>query len=338
MLEVVEEAEREETVHGGHRASVRWQLLRLPAVDDAPPLAVQRTVIAGLEPEQTRGTVVLVHGLAQNHRSFQISRRSLPAWLAERGYEVLNLDLRGHGLSRRFGSPPARGVDDYVGDLARLVRALPREPFVAGHSLGAAVALRTAPKVELAGLIHWAGIYTFARENRVLRGAARVGLTVQGFIPDHLGFDFRRVGKLIGDLHPIAEPLNARAPIQGWGYRSFEKPMLRERLLEGFDVTGLAVLEDMSRWALGARIDDGSFAALEELPLLVISGEADRLATIADGRACYEASRSRDRTHLIISEANEGYAAGHLDIVIGARAPDIVWPKLQRWLDDRSSS
>ncbi|MCA9699718.1 MAG: alpha/beta fold hydrolase, partial [Myxococcales bacterium] len=259
-----------------------------------------------------------------------------PAWLAERGYEVLNVDLRGHGLSRRLGALPARSVADYVDDLSRLLHALPRPAFVAGHSLGAAVALLTAPRAPMAGLVHWAGIYTFARDNPMIRGAARLNLALSGLQPQSAAMSWRFAGKLIANVSRIAEPINAVAPIRGWGYKSFERSLLQERVATGFDVTGLAVMQEMSRWALGAPVDDGSFAALEELPLLIFSGTADKLATVADGRACYQTSRSRDRTHVVFSRETHGFSAGHLDIVIGRQAPQVVWPELLSWLDART--
>ncbi|WP_346017148.1 alpha/beta hydrolase [Pseudenhygromyxa sp. WMMC2535] len=336
-LQVVEERVHEVVVHEGHRARVRWQLLELVPSDGQPALAVQRTVAAGAEQApRTRGTVILVHGLAQNSRSWQLSGRSLPAWLAERGYEVLNVDLRGHGLSRRLGSLPARRFDDYADDLVRLVHALPRRPFVAGHSMGAAVAMRAAPRVALAGLVHWAGVYTFARENLALRGAAHLSLAMSGLLPEGAAMSWRPAGRLISRLHRVAEPLNYIAPIRGWGWRSFERPLLRERVTEGFDVTSFAVMEEMSRWALGEPVDDGAFAALEDLPLLVLSGTADKLATVGDGRACYETSRSRDRTFLVFSREVHGFSPGHLDIVLGAKAPALIWPEVLSWLDARA--
>ncbi|EDM79274.1 Alpha/beta hydrolase fold-1 protein [Plesiocystis pacifica SIR-1] len=347
-LERLEARERNEQAELGRVVRVRWELLGLEidgasqAARQAAKLAVQRVIAASMAEQPLgspafRGTVVLIHGLAQNHRTWHSSARSLPAHLADHGYEVLNLDMRGHGLSRRLGAPPARRVDDYVDDLCRLVGALPRPPFVAGHSLGAVVGLRSAPRVELAGFVHWAGLYTFARDNPTLRAAARVGLVLDRGVPDSVAVNWRHAGKLIARLGPVSDAVNAVAPIQGWGRRSFEVPLLRERVSRGFDVTGWPVMSEMSRWALGEPIDDGSFAALEALPLLVFSGESDRLATPEDGLACYRASRSQDRRYVLFSAESHGFSAGHLDIVLGERAPRVVWSELLAWLDARST-
>ncbi|GAA3010089.1 alpha/beta fold hydrolase [Kitasatospora albolonga] len=76
---------------------------------------------------------LLVHGIMSDHRTW---RRFGPA-LAERGYRVIAVDLRGHGLSPRGeGETPAEryGPRQYADDL---VETLPVGAELAvGHSLG----------------------------------------------------------------------------------------------------------------------------------------------------------------------------------------------------------
>ncbi|WP_030413665.1 alpha/beta fold hydrolase [Streptomyces sp. NRRL S-1448] len=71
-------------------------------------------------------TAVLVHGMMSDHRTWH---RVGPA-LAERGYRVLAVDLRGHGRSPRG----EYGAEVFADDL---VETLPAGPeVVIGHSLG----------------------------------------------------------------------------------------------------------------------------------------------------------------------------------------------------------
>ncbi|WP_094222116.1 alpha/beta fold hydrolase [Streptomyces diastatochromogenes] len=83
---------------------------------------------------------VLVHGIMSDHRTW---RRVAPA-LADKGYRVVGVDLRGHGASGRGEYGAEIWADD-------LVETLPGSPELAiGHSLGAmALALaveRLAPE------------------------------------------------------------------------------------------------------------------------------------------------------------------------------------------------
>lgn len=70
---------------------------------------------------------LLVHGIMADHRTW---RRVGPA-LADRGYHVIAVDLRGHGASGRGEYSPALFADDLVETLP------PGAELAVGHSLGA---------------------------------------------------------------------------------------------------------------------------------------------------------------------------------------------------------
>jgi pimeloyl-ACP methyl ester carboxylesterase len=87
-----------------------------------------------------RPLAVLVHGVTSSSRTWW---RVGPA-LAERGYRVLAVDLRGHGAS----PPAAAGLvtADLAADVAETLDAVrvgegPAVELLVGHSLGALVAL-----------------------------------------------------------------------------------------------------------------------------------------------------------------------------------------------------
>jgi pimeloyl-ACP methyl ester carboxylesterase len=62
------------------------------------------------------------------------------------GLRVIELDFRGHGLSRHFDS---YRYDDYERDLENVIAALGLDNVtIAGHSLGGYVALRTSTRVD----------------------------------------------------------------------------------------------------------------------------------------------------------------------------------------------
>ena len=76
------------------------------------PLAMVRKRAA--DGEGTRAPVLLVHGFGQNRYTWHLPARSFSNYLARAGFDVFNLDLRGHGRSRHFGARRCRGVEDYV--------------------------------------------------------------------------------------------------------------------------------------------------------------------------------------------------------------------------------
>jgi len=102
-----------------------------------------------------RGVVVLMHGL----KDYSGRYARLATKLAARGYAVYAFDLRGHGRSAGPRVAPEHWTD-YVDDLDRFLgeveRREQRQPvFLFGHSMGGAIAARTAEvhKPELAGLM-----------------------------------------------------------------------------------------------------------------------------------------------------------------------------------------
>lgn len=316
-----------EVVHGDEVAAlVRQELVVRGA---GPPIAVERSA----PPDGGRALVVLVHGLAQNRFTWRIEGRSLCAWLVQRGFEVWNVELRGHGRSRALGAPSATAFDDYVDDLARVVSQAGQAPFVVGHSLGAAVALSVAPEYTLRGLVHLAGVYRFAEHNWALRALARLTL---GF-ESHLRSAPPRVrtallGRILGRLYALSDVAGYGAPISGWAPGSIERPLLEDRLARGFDWTSAEIWIQMSRWALGepAPFVD-SFPSLS-MPLLVVAGDADPLVKPDDARAAFAASQSPDKELVVFDAYEHRVHWGHIDLILGQHAPEIVWPRLGDWL------
>lgn len=78
-------------------------------------------------------TVVAVHGITANHRTFAPLADALP------GHRLLAPDLRGRGASRNLPGP--WGIDRHAEDIARFITASASGPVVlVGHSMGGFVA------------------------------------------------------------------------------------------------------------------------------------------------------------------------------------------------------
>ncbi|WP_406064763.1 alpha/beta hydrolase [Streptomyces sp. NBC_01077] len=91
---------------------------------------------------------LLVHGLMADHRTW---RRVGPA-LAELGYRVIAVDLRGHGLSGRAAGPEEYRPEDYADDL---VETLPAGAELAvGHSLGGLALAQALERLEPARAVY----------------------------------------------------------------------------------------------------------------------------------------------------------------------------------------
>ncbi|MEP9394831.1 MULTISPECIES: alpha/beta fold hydrolase [Gordonia] len=82
--------------------------------------------------------IVLLHGGGQTRHSWDRSA----AALAQRGYEVYSLDLRGHGDSD-WAPDKDYAIGAFVGDLVGFVKTLDAPPILVGASLGGITSLCT---------------------------------------------------------------------------------------------------------------------------------------------------------------------------------------------------
>ena len=104
---------------------------------DGLQLMVMRFTVPG-----RRRTILFVHGCGEYGSRY----RHVAEYLAQVGWNVVSVDLRGHG--RSAGTPThVRDFDEYVDDLDTVCRAcelVPQETIVMGHSMGGLVGIRFA--------------------------------------------------------------------------------------------------------------------------------------------------------------------------------------------------
>jgi len=142
---------------------------------------------------QTRGGVLLVHGLGEHAGRYG----DLARWFNGHGYSVRSWDQRGHGRS-----PGPRGVlnhpDDLLADLAVVhadyARALGTAPLLLGHSMGGLVALRAVldERITPQALV----LSSPALRSHASRGLQRLAATLSHLLPNlrlRNGLDLERL-------------------------------------------------------------------------------------------------------------------------------------------------
>ena len=346
-LEVVQRAVVEQAIDGANFGSFNKEVLRAQ-VSSGRTLALVRKYREDLE---RKGVVLLIHGFAQNRYTWHLSSRSLVNYFADAGLDVYNLELTGHGRSRDFGSTPATSFEEYVVDTSLVIPAVARysgsrQIFLMGHSLGGAVCYAAAPRAPkcLAGVVTVAGMFSFG-SNPLTRSAGRLVGRIAGedSALTRLGASIktRFMGKIVAEQFEAADAISAAFPLAGWVPGSTEPHVVQERLLKGFDWTGVNIFLTMMRWAA-----DGSFETIDgrnygdefatlDVPLLVVAGDRDRMLPPEDARPAYDRSESKDKTFKIFNPIHEEVHWGHLDILLGKKAPQYTWPYLLQWLLER---
>jgi pimeloyl-ACP methyl ester carboxylesterase len=293
----------------------------------------------------TRAPVLLVHGFGQNRYAWHLPSRSLANALAAQGYDVFNVDLRGHGRSRHLGARRPRSVDDYIReDLPTAVEEVTslsggRPVWLVGHSLGGLVSYAAAPSLAgaVAGIVSIGSPYHFARGSLSLSAIAMMVHTLARapFPVVNAHVPVRAIGAAIRRLRRFAETPLYPIPWRGWHAGALEPHVLDEHLRLAFDAAGLGEMVEMFSWAKERRFggEESHYVdAFEkmDLPLLVVAGANDDLAPPASVRPGFERSNSHDKTY-------QSLPLGHIDLLVGSDAPLMTWPLVTKWLGQRAA-
>jgi len=307
------------------------------------PLAMVRKRLAA-NGGGSHAPVLLIHGFGENRYAWHLPSRSFANYLARQGFDVFNLDLRGHGRSRHFGGKHCTSVADYweedIPNAVDEVLHISGQPktWLVGHSLGGLVSYAAAPGLDgaVAGIASVGSPYHFARGSISLSAVATMvrALTLLQLRPNP-SMVLKPVGFTLSSIRRFAESPLYPIPWRGWHKGALEPHVLAEHLKLAFDRAGLAELIDMFEWAsqkkFGGRESDASerFEALK-LPLLVIAGTNDDLAPPDSVRPAFTRSRSPDKTYRALP-------LGHIDLLVGRDAPRTMWPMLSDWLLARAA-
>jgi polyhydroxyalkanoate synthase subunit PhaC len=333
QLELLEREFKKVIIDGEEAVDLWVERARPPSSNSEAPLAVWRMY----QDEGARGVpVILVHGFAQNRFSWHLSRRSFQGYLASRGFDVWNLELRGHGRSRELGSASAATFSEYVDDLCSVIACCEEPPFAIAHSMGAPVILGASVEMKLRGLVPIGGIYGFASKERLLRACTRLTVRLDPLLSAvPLSMNTKMFAPILTRNLAVADLWGFGLPIAGWSPGSVEFDLLNERIRQGFDWTSVAVWSQMSRWANGERLSFDKAFRESDTPLLVVLGDHDALLGVEDGMKCYEASGASDREAIVFNAYEHGRHWGHLDLILGRSAPQVTWPYIAAWLEAR---
>lgn len=278
-------------------------------------------------PGGTGEPVLLAHGLGGTARDFALQPdRSLAATLAARGYAVYLVAHRG---DREAVPPPdARPftVDDVATrdlsaaiDVAREHSGFPRVLLV-GHALGAQAAylrLALAGGDDVAALVALCAPVRFSPP----ASAARQAGLAAALLPEGWVLPARR-------LQQLASPFVASGGEIGCPDTAGPVARARLRYASG-DLHG-GVLRQVARWIAAGHLTDATgrldvVGALRPLPALVVVGDRDPACAPEQALPAAEALGA----HVLSLQGGWG----HLDPLLGARAPAAVHAPVAEFLE-----
>ena len=298
-------------------------------------------------PGGTVAPVLLVHGYGQNRYAWHLPARSFSNYLARAGFDVFNLDLRGHGRSRHLGAKRPTHVADYVREdvpaaieeVARISGG--RRVYYVGHSMGGLIGYAVAAHLSgaMAGITTLGSPYHFARGSWALTIAGDALLAIDRRVPiSGLAPPLKALGETMRLMRAFIESPIFPLPIRGFDVGSMEPMVLGQHMSLAMDSGSVAVLRSLFLGAVeqrrsGHRLGGltGYAGAFEhvDIPLLIIAGTKDDLAPPASVHPAYEFSSSSDKTY-------RAFPRGHIDLLVGRDAPLTIWPLIEAWMKKRT--
>jgi pimeloyl-ACP methyl ester carboxylesterase len=295
--------------------------------------------------------VLLCHGLAANRFTFDFEPPySVAHYLADAGFDCFSVEWRGTGHSLR--PPPGRRYTDFTVDdhilqdgPALLELALKetgaKRAFWLGHSMGGLVgyALAQGPQgPRLAGLLVL-GSPVFLKSEPLMRSLLSLGVRAawparlrQEWMSATLAPFLGYVNLPLSDL--LVNPEHIPPPIQRQVFANMMSSMSRKVLLQFQDW-----IEHDTFRSYDGQVDWRAGLSRLELPVLVMGGSSDRLASAENVRKQYELLTScPDRTlHVFGRDHGDKMDYGHGDLMFGTGAPMEVYPLMRKWLEDRAT-
>ncbi len=294
--------------------------------------------------------LLLCHGISANGRNMDLdAEHSLARWFAAQGRDTFTVSLRGGGDSDhpapREGRSYRYTIDTFatedlpaaIGRISELTGSA-KVDYI-GHSMG--------------GLV---GYIYLARGGAAINAAVTLGSPARFALGEMNERVLREIGKSVArNIDTVDMPTIAHAvmPLHGYikaptDYLLYNPENVSRELWQRFIAVGLGtvsggVLRQFGLWIReGAMLSaDGALdyrALLGQVrtPVLVVAGKADRTAPSPAAKAGYDYLGGPKQFFVAGEENGFRHDYGHVDLIIGERADEELWPRLLSFLDEHT--
>lgn len=289
-----------------------------------------------------RPAVMLLHGLASNHRGFHFRGRSLAEWLARRGFDVWLPELRGHGDSQFHGNGWRFG--DYLRyDIPAILatiqaHACSEKVHWVGHSMGGMVLMSYGlmnPTAPIGQAVTLGSALSFKPSSTRISELLRIREALE-----HLGiFPYRAMMRAAAPM--VGRAVRFGKPFQVWP-TNIEPDAHRKLYANCFEDIPATLLASLATGmdAGGISLDDG-FRVLDnasnfKFPLRMLAASKD--AQIPPEAVENTAKLMGSTAHCMVmgpdspgkAKTREHY--GHWGFMVGRNAEHETWPLIADWL------
>jgi len=318
-------------------------------------------------PAKDKPPVILCHGLNQNYLTWDLTPQcSLARTLAQNGYDVWSLSLRGAGKSTKPGwvqflelSQPQLSVlqapqydyrkfdwnfDDIINEDVPAViqfvqeKTKKKELTWIGHSLGGMVLYAYLGKGNTPAIKNAIFISTPAKVPHPPSALVSLIETQPKLMHLNMLLNTKNVSVFTAPFSP-----QWNHPLQHLWYNPENmtneiQTRFHAQVVENTTPGVVAQLQLMVRqsefYSADGKLNYTSTIPKLKAHLLCVAGKADNLASPAAVLPLYLAAQSPDKTYRLFGIAN-GYQVdyGHNDLLLGKHAPNEVYPYILNWLN-----
>jgi alpha-beta hydrolase superfamily lysophospholipase len=251
----------------------------------------------------SRSEILIVHGFGEHSGRYI----ELTNYLVSNNYSVTAYDHRGHGLSD--GLPGhVESFSEYDEDLAKMIssikaRAAVKPVFVIGHSMGGLIALRYSARTgpEISGTVVSAPLIDVAIP-----------------VPAHK-LMIARVGARMAPRMRLDNEINpsylSRDPEVGRAYAS--DPLVNRKVSAKWFAEAKQAMQEVAEWAPQIKV-----------PVLVMHGTDDRLASVDATQRVFERIGSEDKELEIFS--------GYYHELFNEPEKQDIFKRVTKWLGKHS--
>lgn len=302
--------------------------------------------------------VILCHGLSTNRYSFDLTEvTSLAKYLADLGFDIWLLELRGHGNSVRVPKSEEKNYkieknydgwsfDDYVQkDLPAAISYVKERTnsdgvYWIGHSMGTMVmyayqSINKDPSVEGVVAIASPGSLEFANDMVRLSLKATKYISI---LPRLNGRLYSRLWSRVSGHIPFGFSEAV------WQEDNMSKEHSRltfylavDTIERGEQQSFVKIMKEGKLISRDSKFDYMSNMHNFASPILEIAGNLDALAPPFSIQRLFDKIKSTDKTLEILSRSN-GYKDdyGHVDLLLGNNSKEDLYPLVYKWLNVRN--
>ncbi len=286
--------------------------------------------------------VILCHGLVANYQFMDLDKRhSLAEFLAEEGYDVFNVSLRGTLTSEHPKGKKDHSIDDHINDIEQIIEKVldttkKKQIHWVGHSMGAMILfcyLASREKIKSNKIKSFVSLGGPGVLFNIPPTVARILCNYTNFFQK---FDLILLGRI---FIPLMNLIPSKLIKYYYSPELSEKSIIKKALYSLENIPGSMIKQFMQSVMLGGEIHSldkkinysKNFSKITT-PSLFFSGSRDVVVPIHSSKFVYERIKSKSKKFVELSKENGTGNYGHVCMVLGENARKEVFEKIKIFL------